>query len=109
MNKTTLIKTKRGNGKLLIYFIQKPMTTNPRMAFILISFQRGSRAFLDTASVLGKYEELFLGSINVPIPESKDSAFGVLVKANTDQIGAITGTLGKIDGVKVKSALLPED
>jgi len=30
-----------------------------------------------------------------------------LVKANTDQLGAITGSLGKITGVKVKSAVLP--
>ena len=79
-----------------------------RMAFILISFPKGSHSLLETFSLISKYEPLFLGSINVTIPDSKESIFGILVKANTDQLGAITGSLGKITGVKVKSAVLPD-
>jgi len=77
------------------------------MAFILISFPKGSRAFLEVASLISKFESSLLGSIHVPNPGSEDSIFGILVKANTDQLGAITGSLGKISGVKVKSAVLP--
>ena len=80
-----------------------------RMAFILISFPKGSRALLEVVSVISKFESLFLGSLQVPDPDSQGSVFGVLVKANTDQLGAITGSLGKIFGVKVKSAVLPMD
>jgi len=83
--------------------MQKPT----RMAFILIGFPRGSRAFLEVVSLISKFESLLLGSIHVPSPMKEESVFGILVKANTDQLGAITGSLGKISGVKVKSAVLP--
>lgn len=85
--------------------VQKPT----RMAFILISFPKGSQAFLEVVSVISKFESLLLGSIHIPSPENEESVFGILVKANTDQLGAITGMLGKISGVKVKSAVLPMD
>ncbi len=79
-----------------------------RLAFILIGFPKGSRSFLEVVTLISKYESLLLGSINVPVTDGEESAFGILVKANTDQIGAITGFLGKISGVKVKSAMLSE-
>lgn len=85
--------------------MQKPT----RMAFILISFPKGSRAFLQVISLISKFEPLFLGSVHVPDLKKKESVFGILIKANTDQLGAITGSLGKISGVRVKSAVLPID
>jgi len=78
------------------------------MCFILISFPKGSHSLLEIFSLIGKYESLFLGSINVTIPDSNESVFGILVNANTDQLGAITGSLGKITDVKIKSAVLPD-
>lgn len=83
--------------------MEKPL----RMAFILISFPKGSQGFLKITSLIGKFESFLLGSIHVP--DMKSEIFGILIKANTDQIGAITGSLGKISGVKIKSALLPEE
>ena len=86
------------------------MTQKPiRMAFVLISFPKGSRAFLEVVSIISKFESLFLGSIHVPSLEKEESVFGILVKADTDQLGAITGMLGKISGVRIKSAVLPID
>ena len=80
-----------------------------RMTFVLVSFPRGSRAFLEVVSLLSKFESLLLGSIYVPDAKSEDAIFGILIKADTDQLGAITGSLGKVQGVKVKSAVLPID
>ena len=79
------------------------------MAFVLISFPAGSRAFLAVVSTINKFEEFLLGSIQVPNPDNSSSLFGLLIKANTDQLGALTGALGKIVGVNVKSAVLPAD
>jgi len=79
------------------------------MAFVLISFPSGSRAFLDIVAVMSKFEQYLLGSIQVPDPQKQSSLFGILVKANTDQLGALTGSLGKIKGVNIKSAVLPAD
>lgn len=85
------------------------MTQETRMAFVLISFPAGSRAFLEVVSTVNKFEPFLLGSIQVPNPDEKNSLFGLLIKANTDQLGALTGVLGKIKGVNVKSAVLPAD
>jgi len=85
--------------------MKKPL----RMAFVLISFPRGSRAFLEVVSLISKFEALLFGSVHVIDLEKKESIFGILVKADTDQLGAITGSLGKIPGVNVKSAVLPAD
>ncbi len=85
------------------------MNKTIRTAFVLISFSKGSRAFLDVVSIISKFESYLLGSIHVPSQNNENSVFGVLVKADTDQLGAITGSLGKIKGVKVKSAVLPLD
>lgn len=79
------------------------------MAFVLISFPTGSRAFLDVVSVISKFESFLLGSIHVPSQKGEESVFGILVRADTDQLGAITGMIGKISGVKLKSAVLPID
>jgi len=80
-----------------------------RTAFILISFSKGSRGFLDVVAIVSKFERFLIGSIHVPSQQDEDSVFGILVKADTDQLGAITGSLGKVKGVKVKSAVLPLD
>ena len=81
---------------------------NPvRTSFILITFQKGSRAFLEVVSIVSKNESLILGSIHIPDQNSNKSAFGLVVKSTTDQLSAMTGPLGKIPGVKVKSAVLP--
>lgn len=85
--------------------MQKPI----RMAFILINFPKGSREFLDVVSLISKFEPFLIGSLHVPNPDSDDSVFGLLVKADTDQIGALAGSLGKLSGVSVKSAFLPEN
>ncbi len=85
--------------------MQKPIRT----AVILISFPKGSKAFLEIVSLISKFESLLLGSVHVLNQDKKNSIFGILVKADTDQLGAITGSLGKILGVKVKSAVLPTD
>jgi len=85
--------------------MQKPTRT----AVILISFPKGSKAFLEIVSLISKFEALLLGSVHVLNQDKKNSIFGILVQADTDQLGAITGSLGKIPGVKVKSVVLPTD
>lgn len=86
------------------------MQKSIRMAFVLISFPRGSRAFLEVISIISKFESLLLGSIHVPsLEKNEESVFGILIKVDTDQLGAITGMIGKISGVKLKSAVLPID
>jgi len=56
-------------------------------------------------SLLSNYGELIIARLGVPYREKKCSVIALIVNANTDQLGSLTGKLGKIPGVSIKSAL----
>lgn len=56
-------------------------------------------------SLLSEYSEIILGRMGVPDKEIGVSAISVIVKGSIEQISALTGKLGKINDVFVKSAL----
>jgi len=55
--------------------------------------------------VLSEYGDLILARTGIPYKEKKLSVITLIVNATTDEIGALTGKLGRIEGVSVKSAL----
>ncbi|WP_432402268.1 TM1266 family iron-only hydrogenase system putative regulator [Wukongibacter sp. M2B1] len=56
-------------------------------------------------SILSNYSELVVGRMGVPYKEKKVKVISIIVDGTTDKIGAMTGKLGRLDGVSVKSAL----
>lgn len=56
-------------------------------------------------SILSSYSELIVGRMGVPYKEKKVKVISIIVDGTTDKIGAMTGKLGRLDGVAVKSAL----
>ncbi len=56
-------------------------------------------------SILSSYSELVVGRMGIPYKEKKVKVISIIVDGTTDKIGAMTGKLGKLDGVAVKSAL----
>ena len=57
-------------------------------------------------SILSAHGDVIVGRMGIPYRERGLSVISLIVDGNTDQIGALTGKLGTIDGVKVKSALV---
>jgi putative iron-only hydrogenase system regulator len=55
--------------------------------------------------ILSKYGRLIIGRMGVPYRERGISVIALIVDATTDELGALTGQLGSIPGVKVKSAI----
>ncbi|TCO70728.1 TM1266 family iron-only hydrogenase system putative regulator [Marinisporobacter balticus] len=55
--------------------------------------------------VLSSFGEIIVGRMGVPYKEKHVAVISVIVDGSTDDIGALTGKLGKINGVVVKSAL----
>jgi len=54
--------------------------------------------------IIGQYADLILGRMGIP----KRKGVGVIsliVEGNTDEIGALTGKIGGLPGVRVRSAL----
>ena len=56
-------------------------------------------------AVLHDYSSIIIGRMGIPYRERGISVISVVVDADTDTISAVTGKLGKIKGVSVKSAI----
>lgn len=56
-------------------------------------------------AILHDNADLILGRLGLPYRERKISVISLIVEGTTDQIGALTGKLGNLPGVNVKSAL----
>ena len=57
-------------------------------------------------TLLSEYSRLILGRIGLPRPESGMSVISLIVEGNNDDIGALTGKLGSLQGITGKSLLL---
>lgn len=54
---------------------------------------------------LSSFGEIIVGRMGVPYKEKAMSVISIIVDGTTDDIGALTGKLGRLKGVTVKSAL----
>jgi len=57
-------------------------------------------------AILSEYGEVIVGRMGIPYRERGISVISLIVDGSTDEIGALTGKLGQIGGVRVKSALV---
>lgn len=66
---------------------------------------RDPQTSLRIQTVLSEFGDMILGRMGVPDKESGFSAIGVIVKGPVERISALTGKLGQIQKVSVKSAV----
>lgn len=59
----------------------------------------------DLNRILSSYGHLVIGRMGVPFRERDIAVISLIVEGSTDDIGAMTGKLGNLPGVQVKSAL----
>jgi putative iron-only hydrogenase system regulator len=75
-----------------------------RTGFIGIILER--RDCVDAVNhVLTDHAEMILARMGLPCRDKGISVITLVVEATTDELGTLTGKLGKINGVSVKSAL----
>ena len=55
--------------------------------------------------ILHQYSNIIIGRMGIPYRERNVSVISVAVDAEPDKISSLTGKLGKISGVSVKSAV----
>lgn len=58
--------------------------------------------------LLTGYGDIIVGRMGVPYHERGVSVIALIVDGTTDEIGAMTGRVGMIEGVMVKSAMAKE-
>lgn len=55
--------------------------------------------------VLGEFGDIIVGRMGIPYREKGVSVISLIVNGTTDQLSAMSGQLGNLEGVKVKSAV----
>lgn len=56
--------------------------------------------------LLTEFGEIIVGRMGMPYKEKGFSVIGLIIEATTDELGALTGRLGMLDGVRVKSLMV---
>ncbi len=64
----------------------------------------------ETSSILNKilsdYSDIIVGRMGIPYKDRGISIISIIIDGTNDEVGAITGKLGNIKGIKVKVAIL---
>lgn len=76
-----------------------------RLGFVGLIVENRARNAACVNALLSEFGELILARTGIPCPERNCSAITLVVEATTDQLGSLTGKLGRIEGVSVKSML----
>ena len=56
-------------------------------------------------SIISEHSEMILGRQGIPLRDRSTNVISLVLEGDTDRIGSLTGKLGRIPGVKVKSVL----
>ncbi|MBP7460907.1 MAG: iron-only hydrogenase system regulator [Candidatus Delongbacteria bacterium] len=56
-------------------------------------------------AILSDYGHSIIGRLGVPIREKKLNIISLIVEGTTDELGALTGKIGRLPGIQVKSVL----
>ncbi len=80
------------------------MNTDKRLGVVGIVVEHLSAA-QEVNAVLHEFSEIIVGRMGIPYRERGISIISVIVDGGSDQISALTGRLGRIRNVSVKTAL----
>lgn len=73
----------------------------------IIVAERNKNASL-VNQILSEHAEIILARMGIPQKETDTGFISLFVEGNTDRIGSLTGKLGMIKGVTVRSLLISE-
>ena len=80
-----------------------------RLGIIGIVIQ-GDRAIAgEVQNLLSQYGDIIIGRMGVPDRQHDRSAISLIVEGEASKISALSAALGRLDNVKVKSALMAVD
>ncbi len=76
-----------------------------RLGFVGIIIENREKSSGSVNQVLSQYSELILARTGLPNAKENYSVITLVIDATTDELGKLTGMLGNIPGVSVKSGL----
>ena len=75
-----------------------------RIGAVIILMDEGGDVHRVNA-IISEHAEIILGRQGIPLRDRSTSVISLVLEGNTDKIGSLTGRLGRLPGVKVKSIL----
>lgn len=84
-------------------------TKNRRIGVVAIIVQDRDTAHSALNEILHEYGSIIVGRLGMPYRERSLSIISLIVDGNTDQVGALTGKIGQLKNVTVKSAFAKID
>ncbi len=85
-----------------------PTQDNRRLGVIAIIVNDQNTAYQPLNTILHDYSSTIIGRLGLPYRERNLSIISLIVEGSTDEIGAMTGRIGQIPNVTVKSAFAKE-
>lgn len=76
-----------------------------RLGFVGLIIEDRETNAANVNTLLSEFGDIILARTGVPCPTRNCSAITLVIDATTDQLGSLTGRLGRIEGVSVKSML----
>ena len=76
-----------------------------KIASIIILAKKGADTHL-LNNILSDFSEYILGRQGINISHRNISIISLIIEANTDIIGALSGKLGRLTNIRVKTAML---
>ena len=78
---------------------------NNRISIIGIVVKNRKEVTPKINQIITDFGEIIIGRMGIPYRERNLSVISLIVDGTTDQIGALTGKLGQLEGVRVKSII----
>jgi len=79
-----------------------------RLGFVGIVLEDRKKTASVVNAVLSEFGDMIISRTGLPYKKRDLGIITLIVEATTDEVGALTGKLGNINGVVVKSALSKE-
>ncbi len=76
-----------------------------RLGFVGIIIENRKKIAGSVNAVLSEFGDIIAGRMGLPYAKKQLSVIVLIIDASTDELGALTGKLGALEGVSVKSAL----
>lgn len=76
-----------------------------RLGFVGIVIEDRKKSADEVNKILSDFGEIIIARTGVPYQQKKCCVITLVIDATTDELGVITGRIGMVHGVTVKSAL----
>ena len=77
-----------------------------RLGIIGIIIKDRNKAAGAVNAILSEHGDMIVGRMGLPFRDRGVNIIDLIIEATTDELGALTGKLGMLEGVKVKSLLV---